>query len=240
MSSDREAAPAPVDAGLERRQEGDDQRERLADDRERWADDRERLADDREREADDRQALADDRERHADDREREADDRQALADERDHVADDREAQLDQHGRELRIPVVSVSQRAMETIRRSRDALSASGQRLDRSEATLRRAAALVAREQADIDRASAQGTRDLQHQLPDPGEHIERATLLRKRIADTASALAWEHEEIARIHDEMAARRPSEAAEYLRIARKARTAADRARKTERDYGNPSA
>ena len=60
----------------------------------------------------------------------------------------------------------------------------------------------------------------LHRQVLDPSEQLERARELRERIAAWAAALARTEEEVARIHDELAARRPGGA--YRRIADAAR------------------
>ncbi len=187
------------------------------------ADERERLAVERECEADERQRMADEREREAD--------------ERQTRADLREGQLDQQARGLHAAVPSRAQRDLEAIGRTREALTASGHRLDRSEAALRRAAARIGRDQADIDRSSAQSARGMQKQPADPAQYIERAAILRERIADTARALAYTHEEIARAFNELAARSPGDTAEYRRAADDALRAAEHARETEQDYGS---
>jgi hypothetical protein len=83
-------------------------------------------------------------------------------------------------------------------------------------------AARVRREQAEIDRRSAESVRDLHHQPAEPGGLPERARELRKRIATAAAALARAEEEIARAHDEQAARAASGAGEYRRVAGQAR------------------
>ena len=67
--------------------------------------------------------------------------------------------------------------------------------------------------------------------LPDPSKAIERAEALRKRARTAMEALAGNEEEIARVHEQLAARRPERRDEYRRIAEQART---RARKTRED------
>ena len=130
------------------------------------------------------------------------------------------------------------QHALDAIERSRALLAASGDRLDRTEAALRRAAARAQRNQAEIDRAVAQGERDLARQPPDPGEQIEQAKALRKRLAETAAALAATEERVAQVHDELAARRPEHASDYRRIADEARQAASRAQEVGRQFAGP--
>lgn len=125
------------------------------------------------------------------------------------------------------------ERAHESIERARAVLAASGDRLDRSEAALKRLAARVAREQADVDKSVAHSERDLQRQPPDPGDLIERAATLRNQIAAAIADLASTEEAIARMHDELAARYPRQSGEHLRAADEARTAARLARETGR-------
>ena len=87
----------------------------------------------------------------------------------------------------------------------------------------------MVREQGEIDRSVAHGERDLARRPPDPSELIRHAGALRKQIAVTAGDLARIEEEIARVHDELAARGSSHSSEYQRTAEEARKGAIRAR-----------
>src|SRR5215831_247716 len=123
------------------------ERESLADERERKADQRQVLADERERKADQRQVLADERER-------KADQRQGLADERERKADRREDRLAELAQQFGVHTGSRVRQSREAIERSRAILSASGDRLDRNEATLRHAQASSQSGQEQADRVA--------------------------------------------------------------------------------------
>ncbi len=203
--------------------------ERAADERQRLADQRERRADERERIASGREAVADERERQADQREREADRREAALTERQREIDERERELDRRGRVLGEAVETLAQRTLETIERSRALLALSGQRLNRQEAAVMRVEAHRERHQAEIDRGAAEGERVRAAALPDPGKAIERAKALRKQALAAMEAFAANEEEIARVHEQLAARRPERRDEFRHTAELARTMARRAR-----------
>lgn len=131
------------------------QREALADARDREADQREVLADARDRRAAEREAIADQRDR-------EADQRDALADARDREADEREKHLDELAQQIGIQTVSQVRQSREAIERSHTMLSASRDRLDHNEATLRRAQISSRSGQARSDRVA----RDEQAKFP--------------------------------------------------------------------------
>ena len=197
-------------------------RENAADERQFRADQREAMADERERKANEREALADERERKADRREAEADRRQREADEREQDLDDR-------GQALDLAVDTLQQRTLETIERSRALLTVSADRLNRQEAAVGRAQARRGRHQAEAERASAESERDLAAWQPDPSKQPERAEALRKQAVAAIEAFAMTEEEIARIHEELAASRPSRRGEFQRTAEQARVTARRAR-----------
>jgi hypothetical protein len=111
------------------------------------ADQREALSDERDRKADRREALADERDRKADQRE-------APADERDRQADQREKHLNELAQQVGLQAVSRIGQSREAIKRSRTIMSASRDRLDRNEATLRRAQASSQIGQARSDRVA--------------------------------------------------------------------------------------
>jgi hypothetical protein len=206
-----------------------------ADDRARVADERERLAEQREREANAREALADQRERRADEREREADRREAALNERQQEIDERERELDERGRELGAVVETLHQRALETVERSRALLALSGQRLNRHEAAVKRAEGYRERQQAELSRTLAESKRGHAAALPDPSEAIERARVLRAQATAAMESLAAREDEIARIFEELASRRPARRDEYRRTAEQARTGARRAREVLRKF-----
>ena len=71
--------------------------------------------------------------------------------------------------------------------------------------------------------------------LPDPSEAIARARALREEGLAAMEALATNEDEIARMNDELAARRPERREEYRRIAEQARTSARNAREVTRKF-----
>jgi hypothetical protein len=212
-----------------------DERERAGDERQRKANARECLADEREREADERERLADEREHLADEREREAGRRETALIERQREADERKRELDERGRVLSSVAETLEKRTLETIERSRALLALSEQRLNRQEAAVRREQARRERQQREIDRASAESERGLAARLPDPGKPIEQAEALRKRTRAAIEAFAATEDEIARIHEELAASCPDRRSEYRRTAEQARKAARHARETLRTF-----
>ena len=58
--------------------------------------------------------------------------------------------------------------------------------------------------------------------LPDPSEAIERARVLRGKAIAAVEALAANEDQIARIHEELAASLPERRGEYQRTAEQAR------------------
>ena len=129
---------------------------------------------------------------------------------------------------------------METIRRSRALLEASGDRLDHQETAVRRTQARREREQAEVDRESAESGRDLGAWLPDPGRPIERALALRKQALTAIEAFAANEDQVARVHEEIAASRPDRRDDYRRIAEQARSTARKAREILRSFTDETA
>lgn len=205
------------------------ERERAAEERQLRADEQERLADERVRRADERERLSNKREHLADEREREADRRESALDQRQREADERERELNESGRQLGLAVASLELRTLETIKRSRALLEASGHRLDRQEAAVHRTQARRGRQQVEINRASARPERGLTAWLPDPSKPVERAKALRKQVLAAIEAFAANEEEIARIHEEIAAYRPGRRDDYRRTAEQACSTARKAR-----------
>jgi hypothetical protein len=196
---------------------------------------RERIADVREREANEREALADQRERKGDEREREADRREAALNQRQREIDERERELDEHRRALGEAVESLEQRALETVERSRALLALSGQRVGRHTAAVKRVQAHRERQQAELGRAVAEIRREHAAVLPDPSEAIKRARVLREQAIGAMEALAANEDQIARIHEELAASLPERRGEYQRTAEQARAGARRARELVRKF-----
>ena len=81
-------------------------------------------------------------------------------------------------------------------------------RLNRGEAELERGEASADREQAEVDRAAAGGERELARQPADPGDLIDQAEALRRRLWAVAAELAAAEKEAARIRDELAVHHP--------------------------------
>jgi len=130
------------------------EREAQADERDRKADQREALADERDRQADQREALADERDHKAEEREALADERDRKAEEREVLADVREKHLDELAYQVGVQTGSQVRHSREVIERSRTILSASRDRLDRNEATLRYTQASSQSGQAQADRVA--------------------------------------------------------------------------------------
>jgi hypothetical protein len=210
-------------------------RERAADERDRVFTEREHLADEREDRADERESKADRREALADEREHEADRREAAQSEREQLADERERQLDERLGTLRADPSTLQQRALGNIERSRELLALSGERLNRREAEVKRSRAHSERQQDDVDRASAESERGLADWLPDVGELIGQATALRKRARMAVEAFAIAEERIARVHEDLAVRRPEHRDELRHIAERARVTARKAREAIRPF-----
>jgi hypothetical protein len=199
--------------------------------RERAADERQFRADDRERLADERQHTADERETRADDRERAADERERAADLREAEMDERERELIERSQQLSTAVEDLEMRTMATIERSRALLARSDRRLNREEATVRRQQARRERQQAEIDRAAAETERGLAAWLPNPGPAIERSRRLRQRAIAAIEVYAANEEQIAGLHEDLAASQPGRREEYRRVAEQARNTARKARES---------
>lgn len=107
-------------------------------------------------------------------------------------------------------------------------LALSGERLNRQEVALMRGDARRERHQAEIDRVSAESEREQAAVLPDPGRAIEagRAAM---------EALAAREDEIADVHELLAARRPEQRDEYRRTAEQARMRAHKVREDLRTF-----
>jgi hypothetical protein len=173
-----------------------------------------------------REARLDEREHRADNREALADNREAVANERESEADLREKLLDERERSLGKPGAGSRQ-----------------QRRDGQQAAVRRLAARAGRERAGTGKAAAEGERFTAQLLVDSRQRVERAGALRRQaIAARRDAVAVIlgfaaiEEEIARVHDELAARWPGRGDEYRRVAEDARTRARRARGIARTQG----
>ena len=114
-------------------------------------------------------------------------------------------------------------------------LALSRQRLDRNEAAVMRAESSRERQHAELSRTVAASKREHAAALPDPGEAIERARVLREQAMAAMEALAAREDEIARVYEELAGRRPARRDQYRRTAEQARTGARRAREVVRKF-----
>ncbi len=164
--------------------------------------------------------MVDERERRAGERERVADEREAALTVRQQESDERERALDERARRVGDAVESLEQRTLETIERSRALLALSGERLNRQEAVVKRQGARRGRQQAEVDRSSAESERGLAAWLPDPDKLIERTEALRKQTLTAMEAFAANEEEVARLHEDLAARHPERREEYQRTPNK--------------------
>ena len=164
--------------------------------------------------------------------------REELADDRERRLDDRERRLDERSRTLGREVASAEQRTREAIERSQVLLAAREARRNRSDAALRRAEERHAREREAVERAAAERERERAAEPPDPAQVIERSRWLRKKIAASLEAFAVTEEEVARVHEELAARRGDGGEKHRRIALEARQQMRRARDLAREYGGP--
>lgn len=195
------------------------ERDALADEREMLADERDRLADEREALADEREALADERER--------------LTDERERETDERELSLDELARRFGARVVTLEERTLEHLDRSRVLLAAQAQRLDRQEAEVGRARALRERRQHSTIRAMASEQWELPG--PDSSDPVEQAEVLTHLARAALTAFAQTAEEIARRHDEAAASGAGRRDEHRRRAERVREAIRRAAEIMREF-----
>jgi hypothetical protein len=84
----------------------------------------------------------------------------------------------------------------------------------------------VAQERAANER---QAQADQRQRLPDAGPMIERSQRLRQQALTAIEAFAANEEQIARLHEDMAASQPRHREEYRRVAERARVTARRAR-----------
>ena len=100
---------------------------------------------------------------------------------------------------------------------------------------MKRARARRERQQAEIDRASAETERGLLIGLPDPSKPIERAEALGTQTRAAIEAFAATEDEIARIHEELAATRVGRG-EYRRTAEKHARPAKRCAHSPADTG----
>ncbi|MFE7168968.1 hypothetical protein [Streptomyces sp. NPDC057616] len=199
-------------------------REQRATEQQRVADERERLADIREAAADEREAAADRREAAADTREATVDGREAAVEAWQDQLATQERRLDARHRAAGDPAPGVRERSYEQIHRSQRLMAASRERLERSEAALRRLDARDQREQDAIDRETATAMRQMPAAGPVSLADLQtRADRLREQATAAAEALA--QAEDALVHAHRKGHRDQQAAEHRRRAAQARTAA---------------
>lgn len=215
-----------------------DERDSLANERDRQADERDRQADERERGADERQILANERQRKADERDVRADERDRKADERDALANERERGLDERFRKLRREVELQEQRALELIEWSRELRAVRRERLPPQQARVQQRQEREVRQQAqaDADRASAV-TKPTPTRRPSGASQLaERALKMRSQAVRALEAFVVTEEEVARVHEDLAAKHPERHDEFLHRAEEARRSAQRAHEVLRNFG----
>ncbi len=187
---------------------------------------REALADVRDRKADQPETLAGKLERRLDERER-------RLDERERRLDERERRLDERTRAIKILVKRIEE-SLDLIEDSRAPLTASGESSDRHVAAVKRAGGRGKQEQA-VTGAAAGNKPDRVAAPADLRVPIERAIALRKQIRATLAALVATEEEVALVHDKIAAGRPDNTDRYWLTAAQARTRARQLRGIERHF-----
>ena len=100
---------------------------------------------------------------------------------------------------------------------------------------MRRAQARRWRHQAEINRESAESERGLTALLPDPATLIEHSVALHKRALLAIGDFAAIEDQIARLHEDLAARHPERRQEYRDTAEHARASSRRAREIVRRF-----
>ncbi len=198
----------------------------------------------------------DERDRAADAREAAADRREAVADEREALADKREAlagawqdklaawerRLDIRSRAAGESTPSVRDRSYEQIVRCQGLLSASQERLERSEAALRRANETDLREQDVVNREIRVALAQMAMRGPTSLQALQtRADRLREQATAAVEALAEAEDAVAREHERRD--HAQQTTEHRQRADRARTAADTLRTApppHEDEDNPSA
>lgn len=148
---------------------------------------------------------------------------------RDAPAGQRERDLDEHERGLGAAVEGMERQTAHTIDRSRALVDATRQHLGRRNAADQRPDRRREREQAEVDREAAEGARRGGLWPPGARGQIERAKALREQAVAAIEAFARTEEEIALLHEQLAAASPTDRGEYLRIAGNARDGARKAR-----------
>ena len=211
-------------------------RERAAGKYDALDDERDRMADERERKANEREHLADERERLADERERRTDERELQAENVEVRAGERARELGERKRRLGGPAQGIlGQQVADHIERSRALVEATRQRLQRRGEALDRVKDRAERQQAEIDRASAESERSRTAWQLRSRRPIERAEALRERACDVIKAFADAEDEVARVHEELAASNPGHSGQYRHAAEEAHSAAHKAREALRAF-----
>ncbi len=173
------------------------------------------------------------REAWADVRDRNADQPTTLAGKRERRLDERERRLDERTRAIKILVKRIEE-SLDLIEDSRAPLTASGESSDRHVAAVKRAGGRGKQEQA-VTGAAAGNKPDRVAAPADLRVPIERAIALRKQIRATLAALVATEEEVALVHDKIAAGRPDNTDRYWLTAAQARTRARQLRGIERHF-----
>ena len=162
--------------------------------------------------------------------------RAASADDRESPAGAREQEQDARARAFGAAFEALEQRTRATIERSRTLLAASSRRHGRKEAAAEEPERLPGRDRAEAGWPATENAQPAAR-LPGPGGPVERARALRSQALAAIAAFAATEEEIARIHDELAAHHPGRRDEHHEIAGHARAAARKAQEIMRDFSD---
>ncbi len=156
------------------------------------------------------------------------------ADDRESPAGAREQEQDARAQASGAAFDALEQRTRATIERSRALLAASSHRHGGKEAAAAETERLPGPDHAEAGRPA---TENAEPAAPDPGRQVERARALRSQALAAIAAFAATEEEIARIHDDLAARHPGRRDEHHEIAGHARAAARKAQEIMRDFAD---
>jgi hypothetical protein len=194
------------------------------------------LSDERDRKANARERLADERECREDQREHRSDEREIQAAKAEVRAEEQERELGERERRLGGPAQGIfGGQVADHIERSRALVEATQQRLQRRYEARDRVNDRAERQQAEVDRASAEGARSRTVWRTPDRRPIERAEALRERTCEVLEAFAAAEDEVARVHEELAASNPGHRDQYRRAAEEAHSAARKARKALRAF-----
>lgn len=162
--------------------------------------------------------------------------RAAPADDRESPAGAREQEQDARTQASGAAFDALEQRTRATIERSRALLAASSHRHGGKEAAAEETERLPGPDHAEAGQPATEKTEPAAR-LPGPRRPVERARALRSQALAAIAAFAATEEEIARIHDDLAARHPGRRDEHHEIAGHARAAARKAQEIMRDFAD---